>query len=1121
MFRNLAISILFLAFAMVQYCNAQQNSNSDNYSVVNWNTDQGFPSKYTNCFLKDVNSFLWIGTRTGLSRFDGSIFKNYFPGAGKTKSIPGANVIGLKEDSLHNIWIGTDNGMARYDIKADTFTVFYPALNKNNFYTSIIPFWCTQNEVLCIEADSIFTAYNIHSLKKRVIVRLPQKIGNDRIVPLSVFDIKTNSVWMPPASGYLSAASGLFNVSLSTGKAALYDWSNYKEIPHHSTWTEGMCYDNKRNCLWLNNDDLIQFTLSDRKFHYIDAVKNIHDRGVGICSDMENRIWVGTGDKGIFIYNPGTNTVEVPFSKDSILRGNVNWANNRIYCDRDGFVWVGYWTQFGKGIMQLIPGSETARHYDILGGGSTMLKTKTSDGELCVLPRSEDTLLSLFNPKTCTEDLIIKSELKGVDKNKKVGIVGVDSSLKKAWLYTAYPFELYQMDMTSFSCYPVTIKDLSNKKITLDNIEDMEERLYKYSYVFIGLWQNNEGVFILNKDSAVANQIIGLGNDAISDIATDGNSMLFLRIEGATINLSYTLTKNKWVQTHTPVDSIPWIGVYRNNADDTWWVSGAYMQLLHYDKNFHLLHRYTQNDGIHDVQIHSIITDNAGDIWFNGSSGYISKLSIKTGTITSLSAKDGYRKQPNYPAYNCSKDNDGNLYFAGYEGIDRIKPDKYISSPATVYVKSLSIKQFVLPSSTGFNNINELSLKYFQNRINIETGTIDFYSAGKNYIRYKLEGRDESWQYAPANYIIQYEELPPNRYVLQLQAGNEGNEFTGPVKKLFININPPFWQTWWFRILAVVIAIVVVYVFIQYRLRNLKRRNVMLEDKVLNRTKELKHSLEELRSTQAQLIQSEKMASLGELTSGIAHEIKNPLNFIKNFSEINIELITEVEEEQLPNLDENTQTEMTSVLKTLKKNAEKINHHGNRIDGIVSGMLQHSRLGNIQKELTDINALCDESLKLAYNGFRSKEKAFSATFETHFEPGLPKLMIVPQDIGRVLINLINNAFYTVNEKKKNSQPISLADNFQTPSLYKPCVVVNTKKSDSKIYITVTDNGMGISPQIINKIYQPFFTTKPTGEGTGLGLSMSYDIITKGHNGELNVKSEEGKGTDFEIVLPAS
>ncbi|HNP24361.1 MAG TPA: tetratricopeptide repeat-containing sensor histidine kinase [Panacibacter sp.] len=267
----------------------------------------------------------------------------------------------------------------------------------------------------------------------------------------------------------------------------------------------------------------------------------------------------------------------------------------------------------------------------------------------------------------------------------------------------------------------------------------------------------------------------------------------------------------------------------------------------------------------------------------------------------------------------------------------------------------------------------------------------------------------------------------------------------------------------------------------------------------------LEKTLAELKSTQAQLIQSEKMASLGELTAGIAHEIQNPLNFVNNFSDVNTELIDELREElatgnlQLAN----------EIAIDIKENEAKINHHGKRADGIVKGMLQHSRSGTGDKEPTDINKLADEYFRLSYHGIRSKDNDFNADIKNAFDETTGNINVVPQDIGRVLLNLYNNAFYAVNEKSK----------LQTAN-YKPQVSVTTKRINGKIEISVTDNGNGIPQNIVDKIFQPFFTTKPTGSGTGLGLSLSYDIV-KAHGGEIKVRSTEGQGTEFIIQLPLS
>jgi two-component system NtrC family sensor kinase len=259
----------------------------------------------------------------------------------------------------------------------------------------------------------------------------------------------------------------------------------------------------------------------------------------------------------------------------------------------------------------------------------------------------------------------------------------------------------------------------------------------------------------------------------------------------------------------------------------------------------------------------------------------------------------------------------------------------------------------------------------------------------------------------------------------------------------------------------------------------------------------------ELKATQSQLIQSEKMASLGELTAGIAHEIQNPLNFVNNFSEVNEELLKELRSEaEKGNLEE-----VRAIASDIAFNSEKINHHGKRADSIVKGMLQHSRSSSGVKEPTDINALADEYLRLAYHGLRAKDKSFNARFETAFDHTIGKINVVPQEIGRVILNLINNAFYAVSDKQKKQF-----------NGYEPAVMISTKRVKDKIEIKVKDNGSGIPQNVLDKIFQPFFTTKPTGQGTGLGLSLSYDIV-KAHGGELRAQSNEGKGAEFVISLP--
>jgi len=284
-----------------------------------------------------------------------------------------------------------------------------------------------------------------------------------------------------------------------------------------------------------------------------------------------------------------------------------------------------------------------------------------------------------------------------------------------------------------------------------------------------------------------------------------------------------------------------------------------------------------------------------------------------------------------------------------------------------------------------------------------------------------------------------------------------------------------------------------------------------LEQQVLERTaaltlqkEQLEHALADLQATQSQLVQSEKMASLGELTAGIAHEIQNPLNFINNFSELNAELIDEMKAA----MERKDYGEVSQIVHDIALNENKINHHGKRADAIVKGMLLHSRSSGGIVEAVNINELADEYLRLSYHGLRAKDKSFNATLKTDLDPNIGTIKVVPEDIGRVLLNLMNNAFYAVTEKKKLQ-----------PTGYEPTVELKSRKIGKTVQLTVKDNGSGIPEKVLDKIFQPFFTTKPAGQGTGLGLSLSYDIV-KAHGGDISVETSDGEGTEFLIELTA-
>jgi len=412
-----------------------------------------------------------------------------------------------------------------------------------------------------------------------------------------------------------------------------------------------------------------------------------------------------------------------------------------------------------------------------------------------------------------------------------------------------------------------------------------------------------------------------------------------------------------------------------------------------------------------------------------------------------------------------------------------------------------------------------LELAYNNNFISFDFIGIKINKSSRVKYKYMLEGFDKNWSSITSKSEATYTNLSHGNYTFKVQAVNSDGYWSNEFSYSFI-INPPWWFTWWaYLIYGIFVIILVMFTHRILQKRLIEKEHQKSQKKELAQAKEIEKAYSNLKATQSQLIQSEKMASLGELTAGIAHEIQNPLNFVNNFSEVSKELIVEMNEEIAnKNFDE-----VEDISQDIDNNLEKINHHGKRAEAIVKGMLQHSRTSSGERELTDVNTLADEYLRLSYHGLRAKDKSFNADFKLEADKSLPKINVVPQDIGRVLLNLINNAFYAVDKRAKATPQPPKGGVKNVPNKYRPTVTISTQflkspSGDLGVKINVTDNGPGIPPEIKDKIFQPFFTTKPTGSGTGLGLSLSYDII-KAHGGEISVKTNKNKGSQFIIQLP--
>jgi len=869
-----------LAFAFY-FLTAQQTKNEnagDNYRAIHWGLQQGLSQSENYHILKDMYGFIWIGSGNGLNRFDGNSFKVYLNDPKKNNTIPANAIQGLVEDSLHNIWFGTDKYLCRYDIKADTFTNLSSSGKNGN-----VAFWSTKTEVFCFEyGEYAITAYDIFSLKRRTIVKLTDadSLGyRGAKFYYSIFDAKSNSIWM-----LQEERNSLLRIFLATGKRERYSWPVPKEKNSHAD-AEGMRYDIKRNCIWINSGvGLLKFSLYNNKFYHIDALdeyvhRKDYNRFVGIDLDARGRIWFATDPKGIIIYDPDDQSVRFPFERDSIMQHEISDANAVIYSDRDGIIWSGFWKR--KGVYQLNPFSPVATRYRAGKVNSNSLSADfviscmdAGNGKIWV---GTENGLNIFDPQQETFSMLYPNGIPRFKKGNGLIAIRIDTSVNKAWLVAG---GIYEMNMSTRQCRPILFKDSNNQVIS--GLHEGYPRQFRNGLLLSSGFNGRAGIYIL-ADNPVARQILSFPENSLDvfKVYTNENDKIFLtlRRNDSVEYQTYIAVDGKWKRMSCKLDSILWTTLTYNKNDQSYWVA-TFQQLTQYDKNFNLLKKYTTKEGIPEVEIYSIVPDKSGNIWFNTDRS-IYQLNPTTGKAAKLTEKDGYEPQdfismiPGYCAAN------GDLYFPGGafgKGFDRIQPGKFVSTPASIYLQSLQINQQAFSPSTGVNNLEKLSIRYFENNITIKTGNIDYYSNASGGIRYKLEyeGKDADWQYAADYATIIYTALPPGKYKLTMQAGNAASEFIGPEKILLINISPAFWNTWWFRTSAAALLLGAFYILIRYRTQ--QRFKLRLER--TGKEKQIAELGQKTAELQQQKIEMEMQALRAQMNP---HFIFNSLNSINRF----------------------------------------------------------------------------------------------------------------------------------------------------------------------------------------------------------------------------------------------
>ena len=1088
----------------------------DGQKFVSYRYDVNNPNSLSNDYIESVfldsKGLLWLThwQQGALTTFDTErgIFTRYQHDPDNPESLSGNVLSCVAEDNQGFIWIGGELGLDRYDPKTGKFKHFqHDPENPNSLsYNRVRALYVDKAGTLWVgtgfpwELNSSEGGLNRYNTENETFTRFmhdPEdsaSIGNNKV--RSILEDSRGNFWI----GTVGDGLHLMDREKGTFKRLTRDPVNPGKLS--GPWQRGVVP-----------------VASDSSTHIS-----------SIFEDDEGRIWITAFPGGLKLYDPVSGITR------HFKRGN---GTNDLLTD---FLWQTYQTKDG-----------------------TMWITTGGDGQTVYKIKQYDHLFPFFNVPVNDEET--RSRSHGILKDKSGNI----------WIGRDYPGLIQKIDRKTGVIKSYKIGDPQQQvtnvhSLTLDRdgfiwvgtdkgqfrgnpetsvfklfkppgISDAVSQSFFYQvlharsgHFWFGSYQN--GLFRYdpvtgdivhyqhdpNDPNSIGGNIIGSvyedkeGNIWVGGGAPFGDILnpLFLdRINVQTNRIERFLKAGKQLGMLSYITE--------DNRGNIWftdWLTG-FQKLNPSTGIFKSFTPY--NSLLPSNYVLSLVKSADGKFWLSDQNSII-EFDPETETMSVYATNFGIRNA--YDHYNSGfMADDGELFFSRKGGFYAFYPNNILQQKnkrlPDIRITGLNMLGDQNPSAVfelaekPIWQTSAIRLAHNQNLFAFSVACFDFYDASSIQLQFMLEGYDKSWRKDIRDgEISPYINVPPGEYTFRVRGANSFGVWNTEGVSMSITILPPWWKTLWaYAIYLIVLMFGIWQVHKFQKKRTIRNEREKSRERELLQAREVEKAYTELKATQAQLIHSEKMASLGELTAGIAHEIQNPLNFVNNFSEVSNELLLEMKEELATG---NLQL-ATELADNIIQNVEKINRHGKRASDIVKGMLQHSRTSNGQKEPTDINTMCDEYLRLAYHGLRAKDKSFNADFKTDFDPKLPKINVIPQDIGRVLLNLINNAFYAA--------PLPPEGGFKDPNyIHKPTVTVSTSLippsggTRGACLISVSDNGPGIPANIIDKIFQPFFTTKPTGQGTGLGLSLSYDIV-KAHGGELKVETKEGEGSTFIIILP--
>jgi signal transduction histidine kinase/ligand-binding sensor domain-containing protein len=1051
----------------------------DGHIAIGYHNDPRNPNTLANDWVESIcaskEGFLLLGTfGSGLDRLDLATGRfTHYRHSAAANTLSNDTVTAIVQDKDGLFWVGTHNGLNRFDPKTGMFTRYS---NDPADAASL-----SDNQVRVLFTDRQGTVW-----------------------------IGTRSPWVHDGG---SRVGGLnrFDPKMDKFVRYLHDSTNPASLMNNSV---AAIFEDSRGTFWvgtagdgLHTMDRAQGTFERHLYNPAHperlsrpALKKIDTTYLTdyinfISEDARGNIWIGTLN-GINIYDPATKRVRWHSSGNKI-ETLVSNGFTTAYAGRDGVFWVGTW--YGD-LLRLNPHKTALSRialgkpaFDFVEDSNGALWIATTQGLLRTA--ADGTIQTFVADKKKPLENIMLAAVADAQQNIWIGTGGGLLRFDPA----AGTFSTYQHqpgNANSLLCDTVLTLAIDRNKLWIGTNRGLDVLDLK-SGMFAHYTYNPNDTTSL-QGATFSDEGIAEVNDILIDKAHRTWGCV-----GGTVN-RLSEQDGRFVRYLTGVHAI---SIFEASDGELW--AGTSAGLYRYDKKEDDFIFVTDPLKVlnRSRMIYNITEDRQKNLWLKTKKGFV-KFNVKRNEA-SLYENNG----PSYSGYELRSHilKNDEIVSGDTSGYFRFHPERLLKAkpPHIVVTGFTLLNEAIVPGAGGplsrpIFETGEIHLKHNQNIFSFDFTNIDFTSSpGDRHLLYKLENYETKWHKADAEGTADYYNIPPGRYTFKVKA--VGSNGIWGEKDLSIVIALPWWRTWWAYLMYAFLFMAAAYSVHRFQKRRLlAKERERTREREMAQAREIEKAYHQLKATQAQLIQSEKMASLGELTAGIAHEIQNPLNFINNFSETNSELLEEMSEE----MEKGNIREAKTLAADVRANEQKINHHGQRADAIVKNMLLHSRASKGEKQLTDINALCDEYLRLSYHGLRAKDKTFNANLKSDFDNTIGQINVVPQEIGRVFLNLFNNAFYAVHEKMKK---------FGVG--YEPAVWVRTINRNGSIEIEVQDNGMGISKSVQDKIFQPFFTTKPAGQGTGLGLSLSFEII-KAHGGELKVETEEGKGAMFTIQIPA-